>query len=586
MSRAGVFIGVDRTGNLQQLNDAAKGAARMHAWALGQGIADKTHAKLITDANGAKVTPDAIYDAINEILNGAGVDQLIVYFAGHGVRVQRNEHWLLTDAPQKASAAVDVSSSVELARYCGVPHVVIISDACRVAPEGIQAQNVRGIDIFPNDGGASRAKPVDQFFACVLGRVAAEVKDPSVLASNFSALYTGALLAALHGEHPELLDPATAAGDSALYLRPRRLESYLEAEIPRRVASLNLQFKVNQEPDAIITSEETWLTRLDAAAVPRVRITRGRAARPLNTVRTVARELVHSAVQGDEAKLAAKMQEARVQPTSGAMEWVEAVELIATPFGPDHFETECGIKARGVRITDVFASRAKPVLLGAGGDAVRVESMDGPMATVVLRFDGGFGIAVPVISGFLAAITCENGEVVDVAYEPSANNWRWAEYRTRAADVRTLRALAAAASQHGRFRLDRDDGAQIAQRMQYAKGLDPTLAMYAAYAYHDVQMLDRISEMSSYLRGDIGGSLFDIELLRRALVGKTVGPADIIVPFFPMLSQGFSLLRAHKVKLHPALDGIEGSMRDSVWTTFDAAGLEKLKAALATKEVI
>ena len=40
MARAGVFIGVDQTGRLQRLHDAAAGAQRMHAWALAQGMAD------------------------------------------------------------------------------------------------------------------------------------------------------------------------------------------------------------------------------------------------------------------------------------------------------------------------------------------------------------------------------------------------------------------------------------------------------------------------------------------------------------------------------------------------------------------
>src|SRR5262252_762089 len=98
MIRAGVFIGVDQTGNLQRLNDAATGAKRMHEWAIQQGLADHTNARLITDLNGQKVYPDLIYDAIKEIIDGPGVDQLIVYFAGHGVNINRSEHWLLTDA--------------------------------------------------------------------------------------------------------------------------------------------------------------------------------------------------------------------------------------------------------------------------------------------------------------------------------------------------------------------------------------------------------------------------------------------------------------------------------------------------------
>ncbi|MEO8410203.1 MAG: hypothetical protein ABI478_06500 [Propionivibrio sp.] len=352
--------------------------------------------------------------------------------------------------------------------------------------------------------------------------------------------------------------------------------------------ALNLQFKVNQDPDAIITSDASWLSRLDAGVVPPKRVTRGqtRAVAPApGTLRVVASDLVHSVAHGDDVRLSEQMQEARVGPSSAATQWVDTVERIAKPFGPDHFETECGIKARGVRIVDAFASRARPTLLGSGGDIVRVESMDGPMASVLLWFEGGFGMVVPAIQGFVAAVSSEHGEIVDVAYEPSANNWRWAEYRTRAADVRTLRALAAASSQHGRFRLDSKDAPLVAQKMQYAKGLDPTLAIYAAYAYHDLQTLDRIDQMSDYLRRDIGATFFDIELLRRKLIGKTVAASDFIVPFFPIVAQGWALLRAHRINLHPALDGIESSMRDSVWTTFDATGLEKLKSALQTKEV-
>src|SRR6185369_9246736 len=111
MIRAGVFIGVDKTGNLTKLRDAASGAQRMHQWALSQGIPDATHAKLITDSGGTKVTSDMVYDAIKELIDGPGVDQLIVYFAGHGVNINRGEHWLLTDAPVKTSAAVNVSGS-------------------------------------------------------------------------------------------------------------------------------------------------------------------------------------------------------------------------------------------------------------------------------------------------------------------------------------------------------------------------------------------------------------------------------------------------------------------------------------------
>jgi hypothetical protein len=121
--------------------------------------------------------------------------------------------------------------------------------------------------------------------------------------------------------------------------------------------------------------------------------------------------------------------------------------------------------------------------------------------------------------------------------------------------------------------------------MQYAKGVDPTLAVYAAYAYHDLQAIDRIREMSGYLRDDVGCTFFDLALLGRMLVDRGIAPADRIVPFVPLLSQGWALLGAHRVKLHPALDGIERDVRDSLWSLFDAAGLRKLRTAMHTGEV-
>jgi hypothetical protein len=584
MIRAGVFIGVDKTGGLQKLHDAADGARRMYEWALAQGITDQTHAKLITDVDGSKVDPDQIYDAIKEIIDGAGADQLIVYFAGHGVNISRSEQWLLTDAPVRTSAAVNVSGSVELARYCGIQHVVIISDACRVAPEGIQAQTVRGIDIFPNDGAGDRARPVDQFFACYLGRTAAEIKDPAVAASTYSALYTSALLDALKGSSVDALEPSDVVGENCHYVRPRKLEAYLEREIPSRVKKLKLLGKVNQNPDAIITSDGSWLSRIDVPIAQR----RARpTAVPSTDLRSISQQLVRAAVAGGPSELTTEIEQVRSASTAGGEQLVGSVEAIATPFGPDHFETECGIKVRGAHIVDFYAPRVQGELLGSRRENLRISHVEYPAASVLLRFDGDMGTVVPALPGFIAALTFDEGELVDVAYEPSANpnNWRWQLYAERATELRALRAVAATASQHGRFRLEGPDAIEIAQKMQYAKGIDPTLAVYAAYAYHDLQAIERIDEMSGYLRGDLGAIFFDLALLGRKLINRAIGPDDGIVPFVPLLSQGWALLGAHRIRLHPALWGIERTMRDSLWSLFDLAGVQQLQHAMRAGDV-
>ena len=71
------------------------------------------------------------------------------------MNVRYNEYWLLSGAPDDPQEAVKVASSVALARYCGIPHVVLVSDACRTAAESIQAQNVEGSSIFPNRNGST-----------------------------------------------------------------------------------------------------------------------------------------------------------------------------------------------------------------------------------------------------------------------------------------------------------------------------------------------------------------------------------------------------------------------------------------------
>lgn len=606
MVRAGIFIGVDRTGNLHALKDAAAGARRMRDWAVHKGTIAEADAKLITDADGGKVRPEQIYDAIKEIIDGPGVDQLIVYYAGHGVNINRGEMWLLSDAPERASAAVNVRGSVELARYCGIPHVVLFSDACRVAPEGIQAQSVTGQEIFPNNGAGDRAKPVDQFFACLLGKTAAEIQDPTTAVDHYTALYTEELIATLSGDRGTALE--TAAGDSMRYVRPRALERHLETAIPQIVNARDLAAKVNQNPDAIITSDDHWLVRFDlprepprmggaAPAAPPSESESESApappapspspAGPPTSLRGLSSTLFRSAVGQRPDDFDEQLRLATAAPVASVGQMARGIERIAQPFGPDHFETQCGIKVRGPRIVEALASRATVELFRDTGSVVRVDRTDGAAASVLLRFENGTGTVIPAIPDFIAALTFDDDELVDVAYEPSANTGRWDLYKERVAELRALRAVAASASQHGRFRLDREDAEETARKMQYAKGLDPTLAIYAAYAYHDngLQPVERISQMINWLGNDIGAIFFDLALLGRKLLDKPVLPDDRIVPFTPLLSQGWALLRANRMQLHPALAGIESTVRESLWSLYDAQGVDMLAHALQTREV-
>jgi hypothetical protein len=122
--------------------------------------------------------------------------------------------------------------------------------------------------------------------------------------------------------------------------------------------------------------------------------------------------------------------------------------------------------------------------------------------------------------------------------------------------------------------------------MQDNKGIDPTLAVYAAYAYHDLQQIGRIAEMSDYLRRDVGATFFDVELLARRLGRRKLDRGNRVVPFLPMLGQGWALLSAHGIQLHPELQAVAHSVKDSLWTLYDAIGCDTLRKLMATGEFL
>ncbi|MCU7807377.1 MAG: caspase family protein [Candidatus Thiodiazotropha sp. (ex Semelilucina semeliformis)] len=576
MKRAAVVIGVDKTGGLPKLNDAAKGARRFAKWARTQGV---DPVKVITDQR-AKVTIGKVKDAVKSIVNKGNVEQLLVYFAGHGVNIRYSEYWLLSDAPDDPDEAVNVRGSALLAAYCGIPHVILISDACRTAADGIQAQFVTGGQIFPNEGGGGLEQPVDQFFACTLGRPAHELKNPAITTNEYKALYTGVLLDSLQGTPNTVID---WADDSTGFVRPRKLKQHLYDEVTQEIARLGLQTKIIQVPDARITSDSnTWLAKLKKADVKPPRRTRSGRARvsvPDSPV-AVSQALLDSALDGEAADQILDSVRLRNVASGGSGDLSTTLTSTAAPFGPMHHETQCGFKIRGALFTKAYSKGAWVEEPDQPIDDLRVQVNNGPYASVLLTLDTGAAIVLPAISEFLCALTIDDGELVDVAYEPSANSHRWSMFEQRAADVRTLRAVASSSTLNGVFRLDQKDALKLARQMQYAKSVDPALAVYAAYAYQDLQRTDLIKKMCGYMQGDIGARFFDLALLAGELRDTKIGSDRAVMGFVPLLAQGWAQLAAHRVSFPQPFDGMERYLLNSPWTMFNPEGAALIHKAL------
>jgi hypothetical protein len=234
---------------------------------------------------------------------------------------------------------------------------------------------------------------------------------------------------------------------------------------------------------------------------------------------------------------------------------------------------------------DALAQDGVSVRVNDARDGADVHKLHGVPASVVLEFEGGSGCVIPSIPGFVSALSFDQDELIDVAFEPAIGSHRFKAFEHRSSEIRALRAVAASSSRNGLFRLLKEDSLDLELIMQYGKSVDPTLALYAAYAYHDLHDIERIRAVSTQLRHDIGNTFFDLALLGRQLMARSVGPDDGIVPFVPLLSQGWALLGAHRVTLHPALRGAEANLKESLWTLFDREGVEKLKRTMKSGEV-
>jgi hypothetical protein len=580
MQRAAVLIGVKKTGNLPELQAVSSSVNAMALWAKAQRFDEKL-VRVVSDDKGP-VTAQQLKEEIGSLVDRGTVEQLILYFSGHGFNIE-SEYWLLSGAPKDTEAAVNVEGSVRLARYCGIGHVLFVSDCCRSAAEGLQAQQVRGSNVFPNEPASGTEKPVDLLFACARGRPSLEVvADPAKAVAEavkrYSALYSEVLLEYLNGQHEDALDRVQEDGSFVGLLRLGKLANDIKMEVPHRLKmKLGIDPTITQQPDDRIgfRTGDAWVSRIPMSPsrgqAPVVPVSRKRPITPF----TVSERLVSVSLAGDLGKWN-EILGRDLGAQTAVLQRATAAQAVS--FGRMHFESRSGFKVHGARVVRTVQRDIDVEILGSEGNTIRVNDRS-QGANVLLVLENGSGVVVPALRDFIAGLTFEEGQLMGANYEPSDNSPRWNEYSARAEELRSLRASIAASTALGVFRLDEQDGLALAKRMQFAKGVDPSLALYAAYAYDSLQRRDLVDEMRAYMESDLGLTFFDISLL------STRPRSGRILPPFPMLSQGWALLSAYRAELPASLRGIERRRLASPWTLFNPAGVDVLERAIRSGEI-
>ena len=584
MTRAAVLIGVNKTGGLPQLSDAANGARYMAAWALGQGMAAK-NIHLFTDETGA-VEAHTIRAAIASLVDAGNITQLFFYFAGHGVNIRYGEYWLLSRAPGDASAAINVDGCVYRARTCGIPHVVFISDACRTAAQGIQGQGIDGSVVFPNDPVPGPEQAVDMFFATTLGRPALEIREAANAVTAYKALYTRAFLDAVSGRLPGCM----VVDGTARVVRPRLLKTCLSAALPQRMAQMAITATASQIPDARVTSgDEAWLARFAMEPLPVPppssspgwmprggvlgSLPRGAGAGPTPRVPMPAATPREQAARAIGDLLLDDMRRPAGRQSRGASNW-KSVQL---PYRRD--TTKSGIAITGGVIDRCFIP-GNPVAITRHADWIEL-APDGPAVDALLTFADGSATLLPVIAGYITSLTIDDGELADVAFVPAIDSPAGGAGQDDVAS--RLRMAVAAAARQGIFQLDGANGELLAAHLLQAGAIDPGLALYAAYGFHDQQMRAALLALDDALKKQCAVSFFDIGMLARRLPPGPTGEGAY-TPAVPLLARGWSIWASAQSPMPAPLLGLRRELLPSLWTHFSAAGAESLRAFLSTGE--
>lgn len=588
MNKAAIVIGVNQTGDLPLLNSAVTGAKRIGQWLTGEGF--EIFEFVDTDK---PVTTGGITKQVINLVNRGTLEQLVIFFSGHGFLNNNSEFWLLSGAPRNPNEAISLTECVTLARQCGIPSVVFISDACRSLPETLTAERVRGSLIFPNDSVTTSVDPeVDRFFATLPGSPAMELPLADSVRRHVGA-FTHCWLQAYRQPTKDMVRQISLGAESINVIPNRKLKEYLRREVPNFLRQQDIL--VDQLPRAIVESgENTYLAQVRPES-----LSFGLPApkpREITDVGDVATVELARAV-GTTLEMAPSWAREDLVNTAEKSGFAASVARLSTAQeqGRGHYETRTGLTVVGAEVTEATGLNMGVDVLHPGDGTtpgyIRLTPMSSgdarsQVSSVLLRFAGGTGTVLAGLENYIGTVLVEQGRVMNVSYVPSDNSPLWSDYVTEYQRLEKLRALVAAAAAHGVFQIDSENAVVKAHMLRYLKRLDPTLGLYAAYAYADVGRTDQVQSILEYMERDLSAWLFDAALLAGKPVEARRDAPEQVVPFCPMLSQGWDLLRVKPARLPAPALAAQDHLLPALWTTFTHTGMDILAEVIQERSVL
>lgn len=567
MHRGAVFIGVDQTGGgLPLLKAAASGSRQMHEWAVDpeRGGFDPTLTRLLTDTDDATVTSDAVQTAVEELV-AAGVDQLIVYFGGHGLLVDMVETWLLSGAPLRSSAAISVGKSIQAAKRGRTPHVVIISDACRTPAKDLDTQSLTPVAAFPNVSGNGMRPRVDVFYASAQGQAALEIT--SAAARKAEGIYTGVLHDALNGTFHDAngLERDVMVrgdhGDPRWYIYTNPLCVYLEAAVATRLAEHGIDMDQSPTFDVQVGPNPRWLARLTHKPVgPRVRSAGSNSDAVQHRSMSQIVGALYQTAAGPWEVFESQLLLAEAE---GAGQFVASVRALLAPLSSLSQYGNGVRQALHVRGARIRRARIPQGPLVTDGHTVALPMNIGGTHMVTLDFDNDTVTQLPVLDGHVTEVHVVDRHIGAVLFDAGQPE------PARATPLRRITAIVTACAQRRRMP-DVHDGVRLAALLSRSRLPDPALGLYQAYALHSRQEDRQLEHLRAGLSEQLGG----IEFADLTLLDQNRGADSTRTTAYPLLTQGWDLL-SETLQDHAGLE-LRRHLLPSLWTVFDRSAADLL----------
>jgi hypothetical protein len=578
IKKCAIIIGVNKTGNLPVLSAAVTGAEDFKKWADSQAIVNC----LITDKNNP-VTVRMIKDVIADFINEKIYEQMIVYYSGHGVlKSASDELWLLSEAPQDINEAVNVQPSKLLSRRCGIPHVVFISDACRSLPNDPLISEMFGSVIFPNLTPNNTNVNVDILYATGPGNPAYEV-TPDVAAQRYSGLYTKELLKGLNGEVPEILNNYNyGLNNNFSIILAYELSQYLSSAVPMAAEKINIT--LSQKPDAEVTSRTpSYLSLFEQSLGNKYGSAVGEIIGDIMACESLedSGSKEFGSWYPKNFKIPKKVQPKKEEPKT------------EIKFGIDKYD-----KNQVKPILDALNKASKNIITGftivgisnvseginvgvhifSENNAIQIRiNNDLIYNTFFLDLPDGRIVPLGILPGFIGTAVFDNGELLNVNYNPTNLSDNSIETSN---DIEARRAMIATKSKDGTFKIS-DNIEELIQSASYLriyKNSDPTLALYAAYAYSQTGRFAYVHSIYEHMQREPQPVLFDVAMLNE-LSSEKPDPHILnnATPFCPMLNQGWSYMTINPDRYHPFLLQLARYRIPGLWTTFTAEGANLIR---------